>query len=328
MAFLEVKGVSKKINDIVAVRDISFGQQALEKIAIAGETGSGKSTLLKIIAGLEQPDEGEVRLDGRRVKGPDEQLIPGHPGIAYLSQYFELRNNYRVGEILEMANQLPDERAAQLYEVCQISHLVGRKTNELSGGERQRIALARLLSGSPRLLLLDEPFTNLDAGHKQVIRSVIREISTALQATCIMVAHDAADIVSWADRVILMRNGHIVQQGLPEQVYRQPVDEYCAGLLGEYSLFDASRFFYGIEPAGGQLPPGKVLVRPERIVLSGEGKAHMQGNVEQVEFLGMAYRYSVRLGDRLVISVLPDRRYIPGDKVFLQIKPTEGWFIS
>ena len=196
MVLLEVVGAGKKEKENFTVKDINFSQQPLEKIAIAGETGSGKTTLLKMIGGLAQLDEGNIYYDGKRVLGPLERLIPGHPQIAYLSQHFELRNNYRVEEELESKNLLTQEAANNIYRICRIEHLLKRKTDQLSGGERQRIVLARLLTTSPKLLLLDEPFSNLDAIHKNIIKSVLLDIGTQLNTSCILVSHDAADTLS------------------------------------------------------------------------------------------------------------------------------------
>ena len=180
MSFLEVQNINIREERNFALREICFTQQVLQKIAIAGETGSGKSTLLQIIAGLVQPDSGEVLLEGTRVIGPAETLVPGHPGIAYLSQQFELPPFLRVEQVLDYANTFPEAEAKTLYRLCQIDHLLTRRTNQLSGGERQRIALAKLLLGAPRLLLLDEPFSNLDLAHKNVLKTVIREIGENL----------------------------------------------------------------------------------------------------------------------------------------------------
>ncbi len=236
MALLEVAGISKLEKENFTLKEINFTQQSSQRIAIAGETGSGKTTLLKIIAGLIQPDAGKIIFDGKRVLGPLEKLIPGHPDIAYLSQHFELRNNYRVEEELESKNLLTDEEASTIYAVCRIQHLLKRKTDQLSGGERQRIVLARLLTTSPKLLVLDEPFSNLDAVHKNIIKSVLEDIGTKLKITCILVSHDAMDSLSWAETIIVMKEGQIIQYGTPEQIYNQPVNEYCAGLFGEYNL--------------------------------------------------------------------------------------------
>src|SRR5687767_587781 len=263
MALLTVSGLSKSEKGKFIVKGINFTQQSFQKIAIAGETGSGKTTLLKMIAGLIQPDTGEMLFENKRVVGPYEKLIPGHPGIAYLSQHFELRNNYRVEEELEAVNKLTDQEANELYSICRIEHLLKRKTDQLSGGERQRIVLARLLSAFPKLLLLDEPFSNLDAVHKSIIKSVINDISLKLKVTCIMVSHDALDILSWADRILVMKDGELIQEGTPEHIYQQPVNEYCAGLFGEYNLIHSnhSNIFAAIPAIN--LNGKQLLIRPE-----------------------------------------------------------------
>jgi len=275
---------------------ISFTQEKGRKLAIAGETGSGKSTLLKMIAGLAAVGSGAVRFEGSRVLGPLERLVPGQPGIAYLSQHFELWHNYRVEDVLSYANDLSVEESAELYGICHIDHLLARRTDQLSGGERQRIALARLLVKPPRLLLLDEPFSNLDMMHKDVLKRVIRNIGDKLGITCILVSHDPLDLMAWADEIIVLRDGVVVQKGGPEEVYRRPVDAYVAGLFGKYNLI------------------GKTFVRPEdirivdevgdsggRAAAAGGGRA-LSGKVENVIFQGSYYDIEVQLkNSRLIV---------------------------
>ncbi|HEY4287624.1 MAG TPA: ABC transporter ATP-binding protein [Puia sp.] len=272
MELLQVLGLNGRI---------SFTQEKGRKLAIAGETGSGKSTLLKMIAGLVEVSSGEIRFEGSRVLGPLERLVPGQPGIAYLSQHFELWHNYRVEEVLSYANDLSVEESAELYGICHIDHLLARRTDQLSGGERQRIALARLLVKPPRLLLLDEPFSNLDMIHKDVLKRVIRNIGDKLGITCILVSHDPLDLMAWADEIIVLRDAGIVQRGAPEEVYRIPVDAYVAGLFGKYNLI------------------GKTFVRPEDIKIVNEGLA---GRVENVIFQGSYYDIEVQLkNSRLIV---------------------------
>ena len=276
MSFLQIIGLNGRI---------SFTQQKAQKLAIAGETGSGKSTLLKMIAGLAQPAEGEIRFGGERVLGPQERLVPGQPGIAYLSQHFELWNNYRVEEILSYANDLSVGESAALYAICRIDHLLARRTDQLSGGERQRIALARLLVRPPRLLLLDEPFSNLDHIHKTLLKTVIRDIGEKLDITCILVSHDPLDSLGWADEILVLKNADIVQQGEPELVYRQPVNEYVAGLFGRYNLI------------------GGVFVRPEDLRIVKAGKETLCGTVEAIIFQGSYYEVEVRLSGDTVVAL-------------------------
>ena len=316
MSFLNVSSVSKKISGLYTVKDISFSQEPLQNIAIAGETGSGKTTLLKMIGGFIQPDGGEIKFEDIRVKGPDEKLLPGHPRIAYLSQHFELRNNYYVHEILEYANQLTDSDANILYSVCRIEHLLNRRTDQLSGGEKQRIALAKLLISSPKLLLLDEPFSNLDAIHKEIIRSVIADLGERLQVSCIMVSHDAADVLAWADTIIVMKDGEVIQQGTPEKIYYNPVDEYCAALFGEYNLIDIQN----------NSVPRKLFLRPEDIFIS-PVETSLNGTVTNVQFHGSYYCMQVQTAKELVKVFTNDKKIKPGDIVNLAFRDRTYWYL-
>jgi len=313
MDLLQVVGVDARGG---ALRGISFSQTRGQKLALAGATGSGKSTLLKMIAGLVQPDKGEILFEGRRVLGPAETLVPGHPDIAYLSQDFELRNNYRVEEILTYANELTEEEAGALYAICRIDHLLWRKTDQLSGGERQRIALARLLVRPPKLLLLDEPYSNLDRVHKEILRAVIGDILERFGMSCILVSHDPPDVLSWADEILVLKAGELVQKAGPERIYRQPVDEYAAGLMGKYNRIHptlAARL--GRLPGTGQ---GKdLLIRPEKLTLSALGSAAAQGRVTGISFLGGYYEVEVELADSRLLVRADTNAYKKDQVVFV-----------
>lgn len=316
MNLLEVSRLSVENNENVVLKDLSFSFQHFRRVAIAGETGSGKTSLLKAIAGLVQPSSGIVLFEGKRVEGPFEKLLPGHPHIAYLSQHFELRNNYRLSDFMEMASKVGEAEAHRIYELCQIEHLLHRKTDQLSGGERQRTALARLLTTSPRLLLLDEPFSNLDGIHKQTLKGVINAIVEEGKIACMMVSHDPLDVLPWAENLLVLKEGKIVQKGRPEEVYRRPVSEYTGGLLGEYNLMAAEeghRIF-----SIGNIPKNKKLfIRPEKIKLqadpNGEGMitaknfygsyAKMQVEVNGVKLVVMAMETSPEKGERVKVAV-------------------------
>ena len=310
MVLLRVAGLGKRENGIYTVQDINFTQQRGQRIAIAGETGSGKTTLLKMIAGLAQPDEGVVFFEDKPVLGPFEKLIPGHPAIAYLSQHFELRNNYRVEEELESKNLLTTEEAENIYRICRITHLLKRKTDQLSGGERQRIVLARLLTTTPKLIVLDEPFSNLDAIHKNIIKSVLAEVTANLGVSCILVSHDGADTLSWADRVLVMRAGRIVQEGTPYHIYNEPIDEYCAGLFGEYNLLTpGNATAFNVQ---------QVLVRPEQLKIMADGGDAIKAVVEAVYFFGSYYSVDVLVNGQLLRVRTNDNKFAAGDAVYIK----------
>jgi ABC-type Fe3+/spermidine/putrescine transport system ATPase subunit len=321
MALLAVENIGRQEGEM------DFTQQPLEKIAIAGETGSGKTTLLKMIAGLMQPTSGQVLLEGKRVLGPDEQLIAGHKSIAYLSQYFELRNNYWVYEVLEYANKLTQEEAENIYAVCRIGHLLQRRTSQLSGGERQRVALARLLTTAPKLLLLDEPFSNLDLGHKSIIKKVIADITAKLSITCIMASHEAPDMLAWADTILVMKQGQLLQKGKPEAIYRQPMNEYCAALFGPYNLFDAGEAKDLIHTPTAENNGKQLLVRPEQFIIAPPGSKGICGEVAAVSFCGSYYTIEINTGSRHILVNTGTQKFTAGEKVCLSLNPADAWFV-
>jgi len=238
MSLLEVRNISRFDGRNQVLKDISFDQQHRQKLAIAGETGSGKSTLVKIIAGYIQPDNGSVVYRGERVLGPLEKLIAGHPKIGYLSQHFELRNNYIIDDLLDYSNKLTRPEADKIFQVCQIDHLLRRKTTQLSGGEKQRVALARILVTNPSLLILDEPYSNLDLIHRHVIKKVIEDLSEEFDITCTLISHEPEDVLSWANELIIIKDGSIVSKGSPKELYENSPDLYTAGLLGTYYVLN------------------------------------------------------------------------------------------
>ncbi|TWI85030.1 iron(III) transport system ATP-binding protein [Lacibacter cauensis] len=312
MALLEVRNVFKREGETVAVNGISFVQEPFQKIGIAGETGSGKSTLLKMVAGFVQPDAGELFFNGQKILGPFDQLIPGHPGIGYLSQHFELRNNYWVNDFLDMANKLPEEEEQRIFAVCEIDHLLRRRTHQLSGGEKQRIALARLLITSPKLLILDEPFSNLDAMHKATMKRVVEEAGKQFGTSFILVSHEPADLLAWADTVFIMQAGKILQQGTAAEVYEQPVSEYAAGLLGEYSAVDATLFNKSNEQS-------KLLLRPQQLQLTTKESNAVEAVVAAVHYRGAYSLLELAVKEERLYLLQTDRSVQKGDTVYVRL---------
>ena len=318
MHLLTVEDISKEEEGRTLVNNVRFCISANKKIALMGETGSGKSTVMKMMAGLVQPSSGNTYFEGQRIKGPDEVLLPGHPAIAYLSQHFELRSNYRVHELLEMANKMEDDEAADIYLVCRITHLLGRKVHQLSGGERQRIALARLLVGKPRLLLLDEPFTNLDLFNNRIINEVIHQVSNKMAITCVLVSHDPIEVLSWADELLIMKHGQLVFQGSPKDAYSNPQDEYTAGLLGEYNqISPEQRTLYKLFGMEGN--EETIFIRPEKIGVDMDPAKGIPGIVMEVKFLGAHHQLLIRTNEMDMIAYVENAPSIH-DKVHIYSK--------
>lgn len=321
MSFLQVSGIGKAAGTTFALKDISFEQEQFKHLAIAGETGSGKSTLLKIIGGIISPDTGAVYFEGSRVKKvPEEKLIPGHPGIAYLSQHFELQNHYRMEELLAYANILGAEAAQRICKICQVDHLLQRKSDQLSGGEKQRMALARLLVSSPRLLLLDEPFSNLDMIHKNQLKTVLRDIGEELGISTLMVSHDPLDTLSWAEEILVLRDGVLHHRGTAHDVYRHAPDAYVAGLFGVCYPVDAT--WMRLFPALTTLTePERHFLRPEDFIMTTANK-DTTATVTHTGFCGSYLEVHASLpgGYPLMLRTM-NFRIKRGDAISLSLRP-------
>lgn len=314
MEFLKASHISREEEGRMVLQDVDLSIHQHQRIALMGETGSGKSTLMKILAGLYQPTSGNVFFEGKRIEGPDEVLIPGHKEIGYLSQHFELRNNYFVHELLEMASKMSSQEMDNIFSICRIDHLLKRKTNALSGGERQRIALARLLVSKPKLLLLDEPFTNLDLHNNRIINEVIRTVSHKLGITCVLVSHDPAEVLSWAETIMIMQYGRIIQTADPVTTYQRPVNEYAAGLLGAFNHFSAMEKDVATLL---KVPADRTFVRPESFELSKAPMHKAEGRVLESQYYGSHYALEVMVAGKRLTIHHNNGRYHPGDVVFL-----------
>lgn len=314
MALLEVQQISKTGPDRIIVDDISFQQEALQKIAITGESGAGKSTLLKMISAHVQPESGTVMFNGEKVIGPEEKLLAGHKDIAYLSQHYELHNNYVVKDLIWFQINVEEAEATKLFDICRISHLLERRTNQLSGGEKQRIALCMLLVKYPKLLILDEPFSNLDPINKTILKVVLEDITSRLEITCLLASHDPQDTLSWADEIMVMKEGKLVQQGTPKQIYYHPVNEYVAGMFGKYNLLTPEQAsWFGIEPNGKE-----VILRPESFVINKNDG--VKGTIQKISFWGSYYEAEVMVKDlKIVVRLMLSNNYCFGSFINLQI---------
>jgi iron(III) transport system ATP-binding protein len=317
MSWLTVQNLDKVYKEESVIDQLSFSINQGIKLGIVGETGAAKTTLLKIIAGLLQADGGQVLLDGVKVNGPEDQLLPGHPAIGYVSQHFELRNNYRVEEELEMASNIDIRKAAYIFSICRIDHLLKRKTTELSGGERQRIVLAKTLVKNPSLLLLDEPFSNLDPAHKNQMKGVLDELASNLSLTMVLVSHDGSDLLSWADSLLVLHRGKIVQFGSPDDLYFNPANPYVAGLLGPFNQIEETdsallKQLFNYFPVKFPL-----IVRPEKLFLSAKKNEGVKGTVHQSFFMGGFWLVQVVVFEKIICVQTLKSPWAPGTPVWV-----------
>jgi len=310
MALLQVQHISKQFPDGIFIDDINFEQDQFEKIAIAGESGAGKTTLLKMISGNAQPDSGTILFDGEQVTGPEEKLLPGHKEILYMSQHYELLNNYRVEELIWFENEISEPEATKLFEICRIDHLLQRKTSQLSGGEKQRIALCMLLVKKPKMLVLDEPFSNLDPLHTNTLKAVLEDITMRLKITCMLTSHDPHDTLSWADKILVIKEGKFIQQGTPEEIYYKPANEYVAGMFGRYNLLNPEEArLFGIETGNEN-----AMIRPEHFSISKTGSG-IKGLIQSLSFWGSYYEAVIMIKDLKVVVRIIKNEWKIGEKV-------------
>lgn len=306
MSFLEIDAITKRFPgaDHTALEKITFGVKANEILALVGESGSGKTTTVRIIAGFETPDAGSVRLDGRELVGPSRFTPPERREIGVVFQentlfpHLTVEANIRFGlPRKERAN--PRESAAHLERLLEMTGLKGfekRYPHEISGGQMQRVALARALAPQPKLLLLDEPFNNLDITLKNRVISEVRAILEAAGIPALLVTHSRREAFSLADRIAVIRGGGIEQIGTPAVLYRTPRSRYVAEFFGPVNAVPASRQEERWHTPFGVIAEGHIieeeggataLLRPEMLSVSAENPGRgVRGTVTNVIFFG------------------------------------------
>ena len=233
--YVEMKNIVKKYGDFLASDHVSLGVEKGKLVALLGPSGSGKTTLLRMIAGLENPNEGDIYIDGKRVN----DVPAAKRGIGFVFQnyalfrYMTVYDNVAFGLVLQkMPKKQIKERVTELLAMTGLSGMEKRYPNQLSGGQRQRVAFARALAPNPRVLLLDEPFAAIDAKVRTELRSWLKEMVVKLGITSIFVTHDQEEAMSISDIIVVMKDGVVQQIGKPQDVYDSPVNLFVAKFLG------------------------------------------------------------------------------------------------
>lgn len=354
MSNVYIRNVSKNFGAVQAVREANFSVRSGSMTALLGPSGCGKSTLLSCIAGLERIDGGEIEIDGVVVSSREHHTAPEHRNLGLIFQSYAVWPHMTVYENVAYGLRLKRVPAKSLaVRVRDVLELLGleqfeqRPATDLSGGQQQRVALARSLVTEPKVLLLDEPLSNLDAKLRERMRGELRSIQQRLGITAIFVTHDQIEAMAMADEIVVMRQGSVQQIGSPKTVYNEPANLFTAEFIGECNVIEgrvesvqenccivqANRSKFSIEVSGtsGLVAGDEVtlVVRPEDLVsvsASEAGKMNViEGVVIDVTYLGDHSKIRMRAsGIELTIS-LPSKLqpFTCGNPIWLRVEPTD-----
>jgi ABC-type Fe3+/spermidine/putrescine transport system ATPase subunit len=322
-SFLQAIAVSKiypgKQMAGVKTTDITIEQGKIT--AIIGESGSGKSTLLRLLYGLLSPDHGTVLFKGERIWGPEEKLIPGHDAMKMVTQHTDDLNLFakvwdNVAAMLPATDlKAKQQKTQHVLQQLNMAHMADKRVADLSGGEKQRVAIARAIITRPQVLLLDEPFNQVDTSFREGLQHDIRQIVKEIGLTVIMVSHDPAEVLSMADKLVVIKNGQIVEQGHPKTLYQNPQNLYTAQLLSNCSILTASE----AKSCGIKATKDYVVVYPEWIKIKLITKTK-KWTIKEVLFKG-SYEDLILQNGNILLRVINDvpGGYSEGDMVSVRV---------
>ena len=359
MAHIKLENVVKRFGDVVAVKDFNLEVEDKEFVVFLGPSGCGKTTTLRLIAGLENPEEGDIFIDGQRVN----ELSPADRDIAFVFQFYALYPHLNVYDniafplkAVKVSKTEIDTQVKRVADILQISDMLNRKPSVLSGGEMQRVALGRAMVRQPKVYLLDEPMANLDAKIRVDTRAEIKRLQHEIGATTIFVTHDQVEAMSLADRIAVIHQGILQQIGTPHEIYNKPQSLFVAGFMGmpTMNLLDAeltlkegeSVLHLAHTDVHLRLSPerqtamtssaqanGLVFgIRPEHITATSQpSEHHISAHVHLIEPLGAVNILDIRLGihsetqDPILLRVRthPTFQVAVGDTVWLGFDETE-----
>ena len=333
-ASIEFRDVSKHYGEVAAVRGVSFSVASGTLVTLLGPSGCGKTTILRLVAGLEMPSAGTIRIgdaDVTRVPASERDVSMVFQSYALFPHMSVLENVGYGLAVSGMPRAQARDKARAALATAGLAGLEARLPSELSGGQQQRVAVARALVLEPSVLLFDEPLSNLDARLRRQMREEIRELQQRLNLTVVYVTHDQAEAMAVSDRIIVMNRAVIAQEGAPRELYEQPRDAFVAGFMGDANRVhgviarrDSIRADVTLGPVTLSLPHGgapdgecEVAIRPEAIELRYDGHAPLSATVKKASYLGqlMEYTLDTPIGALFVISTAVDRPLAVGATV-------------
>jgi iron(III) transport system ATP-binding protein len=339
-ASIEFERVTKRFGDVAAVRDLTLAMAPGTLTTLLGPSGCGKTTMLRLIAGLELPTAGNIRIGGRDVSGvpaSDRDVSMVFQSYA-LFPHMTVLENVRYGlDVAGVGKRDAAARARETLASVGLRDFDARLPAELSGGQQQRVALARALVLEPSVLLFDEPLSNLDARLRRQMREEIRELQTRLRLTVVYVTHDQAEAMAVSDRIVVMNHGTVAQEGAPRDLYERPRDAFVAGFMGDANRvtarvarrdgaqaeFDVGGLHLALPcaaPADGEVT---LSIRPEAIALGPEASSPLVGTVRKAAYLGsvMEYTLDTSLGEIFAVSSAVDAPLAAGTRVGVRFAP-------
>lgn len=308
---LRCRGLAKRFGESVVVRDVSLTLKAGDILALVGPSGCGKTTTLRLIAGFERLDGGSIEVDGRLVADQERHLPPENRRVGMVFQDYAIFPHLSVGQNVGFAlgkGHAARERVAELLAFVGLPEHEQRMPYELSGGEQQRVSLARALSTRPALLLLDEPFSNLDATLRAGMRTEVRALLKKSGATAIFVTHDQEEALLLGDQVGVMRDGRLEQLDTPEGIFHRPRTHFVAEFLGHTQFIPGVVMESGIDSPLGfvarppTFAPGnavEIAVRPDDVAFTPDADGDAQ--IISRQFMGMTYLYQIGLPDGTIV---------------------------
>lgn len=342
MASLTLKSIRKHFGKAIALSNLDLQVEDGEFCVLLGPSGCGKSTLLNIVAGLIPQDQGTVLLDNQSV----DRLSPRERDMAMVFQSYALYPHMTVAQNLSFGLRMHGvpkttirERVAETARLLEIEPFLDRKPSELSGGQRQRVAMGRALVRRPRLFLLDEPLSNLDARLRASVRIELKRLHRQIRGTILYVTHDQVEAMTLGDRVVVMREGKVRQTGPPDDIYARPADTFVATFIGSPEMnlyrgrlvrkdghpqFQGKGFSFDLKGIDLDLEEGEVElgIRPEDLEFGKEAGANIQAVVEILSDVGSEKYIHGRLGqDRLTVRAPKETRVQPGTTISLAIDP-------
>ncbi len=302
MSSVELKNIIKKYeNNKIIIDDVSLSIEDKEFIVLVGSSGCGKSTLLRMIAGLEDVTSGEIYIDGKLVNN----VAPKDRDIAFVFQSYALyphmsvKDNIAFGlKMRKTPKEIIEQKVKEAAEILDLTEYLDRKPKQLSGGQRQRVALGRAIVRNPKVFLMDEPLSNLDAKLRVQMRSEIKKLHSKLQTTFIYVTHDQTEALTMGDRVVVLNDGKIQQIGSPDEIYNNPKNIFVAGFIGSPQMNFIDGKDIGLDE---NIIYG---VRPDKMTAN-DGDIKLTVNVDITEMLGNEKIVYFNIGDRKCSAIVP-----------------------